>query len=166
MWARPEAQAPQHFTLTSPAFAHGGPIPARFRGRLVAADLSPALEWTPPPEGTVELLLVVEDADAPSATAPIHALSASIAPSAGGIPERGLAKTATGLLHGRGALGHRGWAGPMPVPSHGPHTYAFQLYAIDRALDLRQGFRLADALAAIDGHVIGRARLDGSYEVP
>jgi phosphatidylethanolamine-binding protein (PEBP) family uncharacterized protein len=41
----------------------------------------------------------------------------------------------------------------------------FQLFALDRAAGLPAGFSLDEALSAIAGHVIGRARLDGSYEI-
>ena len=64
-WARPDLQAPENFTLTSPAFDHGAPIPDTHRGRLLRANISPALTWTPPPPGTVELVLIVQDPDVP-----------------------------------------------------------------------------------------------------
>ena len=41
-WARPDLQAPENFTLTSPAFDHGAPIPEKHRGRLFGANISPA----------------------------------------------------------------------------------------------------------------------------
>ena len=63
------------------------------------------------------------------------------------------------------ALGHRGRTGPMPVRSHGPHAYAFQLFALDQAPGLPASFTLDDVIAAIKGHAIGRARLDGTYEI-
>jgi phosphatidylethanolamine-binding protein (PEBP) family uncharacterized protein len=44
------------------------------------------------------------------------------------------------------------------------HTYAFQLFAIDQAPGLPAGFTLTDVIAALKGHTIGRARLDGTYE--
>jgi Raf kinase inhibitor-like YbhB/YbcL family protein len=167
VWARPEVDAPENFALSSPAFEHGAAIPERHRGRLRGVDLSPALAWTRPPAGTLELLLVVQDPDVPGAKPSIHLLSAGIAPTLTGIPENGLAKdSSVGLVHGRGALGHRGWAGPAPIPSHGPHSYVFQLFALDRRTGLREGFSLDDAVRAAAGHVIGRARLDGTYEVP
>jgi hypothetical protein len=53
----------------------------------------------------------------------------------------------------------------MPVRSHGPHAYVFQLFALDEAPSLAAGFTLDDVLAAMKGHVIGRARLDGTYEI-
>jgi hypothetical protein len=53
----------------------------------------------------------------------------------------------------------------MPVRSHGPHAYVFQLFALDEAPGLPAGFTLADVIAAITGHAVGRARLDGTYEI-
>ena len=166
VWARPDLQAPESFTLTSTAFDHGAPIPERHRGRLFGANVSPALTWTPPPTGTVEMVLIVQDPDAPRRTPANHALTACIDPSLLGIPENGLADPSPvpGLKHGKGALGHRGWAGPLPPRSHGPHAYVFQLFALDYRPDLPEKFSLADAVSAMTGHVIARARLDGTYE--
>ncbi len=70
-----------------------------------------------------------------------------------------------GIRHRKGALGRRGWAGPMPVRSHGRHAYAFQVFALDQAPGLPASFTLDDVIAAIKGHAIGRARLDGTYEI-
>ena len=52
--------------LRSPSFGDHQPIPTRH-----AKDhdnLSPALEWSGVPEGTVELVVLCEDPDAPSGT--------------------------------------------------------------------------------------------------
>jgi hypothetical protein len=167
VWARPDLQGPENFTLTSPAFDHGTPIPERHRGRLFGANISPALAWTTPPAETAELVLIVQDPDAPRRTPATHALTLGIDPSLGGILENGLADPSPirGLQHGKGALGHRGWAGPLPLRSHGPHSYVFQLFALDNKLGLPDKFTLADALHAMTGHVIARARLDGTYEI-
>ena len=51
--------------LTSPAFEDGAPIPERYRGRLLGANVSPPLVWTQPPAGTAELVLIVQDPDVP-----------------------------------------------------------------------------------------------------
>ncbi len=167
VWARPGLQAPESFVLTSPAFAPGAPVPARYRGRLLAANVSPALGWTPPPTGTLSLALVVEDPDAPRKNPATHALAVGIDPLLRGLGENALVRPSPvkGLRLGRGALGHVGWVGPAPVPSHGPHAYVFQLFALDTRLVLPEKFGLADALAAMAGHVLGRARLDGTYEI-
>jgi Raf kinase inhibitor-like YbhB/YbcL family protein len=167
VWARPDLQAPENFTLTSPAFDHGAPIPEKHRGRLFGANISPALDWTQPPAGTAELVLVVQDPDVPFGKPAVHALALGIDPSRRDIPENALAHPSPipGVRHGKGALGRRGWAGPLPIRSHGPHAYVFQLFAVDQATGLADGFTLDGAIAAIAGHVVGRARLDGTYEI-
>lgn len=166
VWALPEMQAPESFALTSGAFDPGEPIPERYRGRLLGRNISPAIAWTPPPADTVELVLIVQDPDVPFRKPATHALTHGIDPSLPGIPEEGLRNPSpvTGLVHGRGGLGHLGWAGPMPPRSHGTHSYAFQLFAVDTRLRLRDAFTLADALHAMTGHVIARARLEGTYQ--
>jgi Raf kinase inhibitor-like YbhB/YbcL family protein len=166
-WARSDLQAPENFTLTSPAFEHGTPIPERHRGRIFAPNISPALAWTTPPSGTVELVLIVQDPDVPTGRPATHALTRGIDTALRGIPENALTNPSPigGLKHGRGALGRRGWAGPAPIPSHGPHSYVFQLFALDYRLELPDTFTLTEVLDLMPGHVIGRARLDGTYEI-
>jgi phosphatidylethanolamine-binding protein (PEBP) family uncharacterized protein len=56
-----------------------------------------------------------------------------------------------------------GRTGTHPVPR--PHSYVFQLFALDHRPELPAKFSLTDALTAMSGHVIGRARLDGTYEI-
>ena len=167
VWARPDLQAPESFTLTSPAFEHGTPIPERHRGRIFGPNISPALAWTTPPAGTAELVLIVQDPDVPLGKPATHALARGIDPSLGGIPEYGLADPSPirGIKHGKGSLGRRGWAGPLPMRSHGPHSYVFQLFALDYPPGLPDKFTLADTLHAMTGHAIARARLDGTYEI-
>lgn len=167
VWARPDLAAPENFTLTSPAFEHGASIPDKYRGRMFGANISPALDWTAPPDGTVELVLIVQDPDVPIGKPAIHALSLGIDPALPGIPENALVHPSpvAGLRHGKGALGRRGWAGPLPIRSHGPHSYVFQLFALDQAAGLADGFALDQVISTIAGHVVGRARLDGTYEI-
>lgn len=166
-WALPELQAPENFALTSPAFDHGAPIPDKHRGRMFGANISPALAWTRPPADAVELVLIVQDPDVPLGKPAIHALTLGIEPSLRGIPENALTNPSPipGIQHGKGGLGRRGWAGPLPIRSHGPHSYVFQLFALDQNLSLPAGFTLDDTIAAIRGRVIGRARLVGTYEI-
>lgn len=166
VWARPDFQAPENFALTSSAFGHGTPIPEKYRGRFLGANISPALAWTTPPDETAELALIVQDPDIPFGKPATHALAIGIDPMLSGIFENGLADPSpiSGIKHGKGVLGHRGWAGPKPPRSHGPHSYVFQLFALDHQLDLPDKFTLIDALHVMAGHVIARARLDGTYE--
>ncbi|MFI5863841.1 YbhB/YbcL family Raf kinase inhibitor-like protein [Streptomyces sp. NPDC051546] len=166
-WSWSPLQAPENFTLTSPAFDHGGPIPARHRGRLFGANVSPALTWARPPQGTAELALIVQDPDVPFGKAATHALALIADPAAGGIPENALAHPSPvpGLRLGKGPLGRRGYCGPMPIRSHGPHSYVFQLFALSESAGLSDGYTLDQMVTAIAGNVTGRARLDGTYEI-
>jgi Raf kinase inhibitor-like YbhB/YbcL family protein len=167
VWARSDLQAPESFTLTSPAFDHGSPIPERHRGRIFGPNISPTLAWTQPPATTAELVLIVQDPDVPIGNPATHALTLGIDPTLLGIPENALTNPSPvpGLKHGKGALGRRGWAGPKPPASHGVHSYVFQLFALEQRLDVPDTFGLADVLPAMTGHIVGRARLDGTYEV-
>jgi len=167
VWADPDLQVAENFTLTSPVFDHEAPIPEKHRGRLFRPNISPALSWTRPPAGTAELVLIVQDPDVPFGKPATHALTLGIDPSLSGLPENALTNPSPipGIRHGKGPLGRRGWAGPMPIRSHGPHAYVFQLYALDQPPALPAGFTLDDAIAAIKGHALGRARLDGTYEI-
>lgn len=167
VWANSALGAPENFSLTSPAFQHGTAIPEKYRGMIRGANISPALVWTAPPEGTLELVLIAQDSDVPFGKPATHALTVGIDPALGSIPNGALAHPSPveGLRHGKGALGRRGYAGPLPIRSHGPHTYAFQLFALDQHTELRDAFTLDEAVDALAGHVIGRARLDGSYEI-
>jgi phosphatidylethanolamine-binding protein (PEBP) family uncharacterized protein len=103
----------------------------------------------------------VQDPDVPFGKPATHALTLGIDPSLNGIPENALANPSPilGIRHGKGGLGRRGWAGPMPVRSHGPHAYVFQLFALDPAVGLPASCTLDEVIGAIRGHAIGRARL-------
>ena len=164
-WSRPQVQAPENFSLSSPVFSDGNPLPEQYRGRIFGHNTSPAINWTAPPAAAAELVLVAEDADPPFGNPNTHGLAAGIDPALGGLPTDGLTGSgpASGLTLGK-AGPHQGWFGPMPIPSHGPHRYVFQLFALDRRLSLPAKFKLSDALEAMSGHVIGRARLEGTYE--
>jgi Raf kinase inhibitor-like YbhB/YbcL family protein len=166
IWENPDFQAPENFQLTSASFAHGEPIPTRHAGKHIGDDISPQLTWTTPPAGTVELVLVAQDPDVPLPKPITHAFTLGIGPITGQLPEGALAADSPvpGLKHGK-SFGKRGWSGPEPIRSHGPHSYVFQLFALDTTIDVPPGFTNKQARAAIRGHIIGRARLEGTYEV-
>jgi Raf kinase inhibitor-like YbhB/YbcL family protein len=169
VWAQESAQAPDTgSTLTSTSFDHGQPIPIRHADKKIGAGVSPPLDWSGLPEGTVECLLILEDPDAPMRNPFTHALVAGIDPATGSLRE-GALNSAGGdpdLVNGRLFRGNRGYLGPRPIPSHGRHSYVFQLYALDRPTGLAPGFTRQDAIDAMRGHVVGRARLDGTFETP
>jgi hypothetical protein len=154
--------------LTSPSFDDGDRIPVRHTDD--GDDLSVPLAWTDPPDGTVELVLVVDDPDAPRPEPWVHWLLYHIPPERRsldeGLPRAERPVEPAGVVQGRNSwsIDNLGYRGPAPPQGHGEHRYRFTLYALDDRLDLPPG-RDFDALrAAMDGHVIATARLSGVYE--
>jgi hypothetical protein len=68
--------APELLSVTSEDFDEGEPIPLPHAGKRIGGDnLSPRLTWSPPPPETTDLLLVVEDIDAPIRKPAVHCLA-------------------------------------------------------------------------------------------
>ncbi len=49
-------------------------------------------------------------------------------------------------------------------PPDFPHTYTFDVYALDCVLGLKKGFWLNDLLKAMKGHILAHAVLEGEYD--
>jgi Raf kinase inhibitor-like YbhB/YbcL family protein len=147
------------FTLSSPDLTNGARIAPRFT--CDGDDISPALQWAHPPNGTVAFALVLDDPDAPSGTF-THWLVCDIPAMATGLPE-GIHPGSTGIS-GTNDFGRIGYGGPCPPRGHGPHHYRFHLHALDQTLNLRRGFSRDEIDAALKGHALGTAMLTGTYE--
>src|SRR5260370_38795693 len=65
---------------------------------------------------------------------------------------------------GKGLMGRHGYYGPMSPPSHGPHRYVFQVFALDRALRTDLALDRKSLLREMDGKVLARGRLIGTFE--
>ena len=170
-WNLPHLQGPELLTLTSRHFGDGDAIPPAHTAKHIGGDdLSPQLAWTPPPPGTAQLLLVVEDIDVPLAKPAVHCL-ALIDPASGELGPGALAarQPAAGVKVLRSTVG-RGYHGPAPIKGHGPHRYVFQLFALSHPVGSAPGAPAPDRarpralLAAVNGPVLGRGRLTGVFE--
>lgn len=152
------------FTIKSDAFQDGSPIPAEYScdGR----DISPPLKWQDAPSGTKSFVLVVEDPDAPVGTF-IHWVVYDMPATRQNLPQD-LPKTGEledGTKQGRNDFGRIGYGGPCPPRGHGPHRYFFILRALDiPSTGLPKGASLKDVEEAIKGHILGEARIMGTYE--
>lgn len=158
--------APASIELVSDAFDSGAPIPRRHAGDGVGENVSPALAWRNIPRGTVELALVIEDADAPLPRPFVHTIVTAIPPEVTRLSEGELVEGAQHPgVFGKGSFGGRGYRGPTPVPDHGPHRYVFQLFALAAPLPGdRASLSRAQLAKAMSGIVLARGRLDGTYE--
>jgi hypothetical protein len=144
-------------TLTSSAFKQGATIPRRFT--CDGAGTSPPLAWSNPPAGTRELVLVVQDPDAPGGTF-VHWTLFGIAPQttsirAGAIPQ--------GAAQGQNSTGKDGWTAPCPPKGADAHRYDFVLYALRGQSGLKQGAKPDAVRAAVDRGALGSGRLEARY---
>ncbi len=155
---------PAPLTLTSTAFEQKGEIPKTYT--CEGDDVSPPLAWSAPPKGTRSLALVLDDPDAPDPAAPrmtwVHWVLYNLPPEAAALPA-GVRKEQLppGAREGRNDWKRTGYGGPCPPI--GRHRYFHKLYALDVVLpDL--GSLTKQALEqAMEGHVIVRAKLVGTY---
>jgi Raf kinase inhibitor-like YbhB/YbcL family protein len=147
--------------LKSDAFAQGETIPAKYT--CDDADVSPALSWSQPPEGTKEVVLICDDPDAPVGTWDhwvVYGLPADTAGLPEGVPAAN--EIETGGLQGKNSWGNLGYGGPCP-PKGPAHRYFFKLYAIDTKLDMKPGAAKKEVLNAIEGHILAQGELMGKY---
>lgn len=154
------AEAPETIEVSSPAFADGQAIPERHTAD--GAGTSPALSWRLPGDAA-SLVLIVEDADSPSIEPLVHAIAWKIDPDAERLPEGALSGEPT-VEMGRNSYLRSEWLPCDPPTGHGPHRYAFQLFALDTPLTFESPPGRAALLAAMKGHVLARGALIGSYE--
>jgi Raf kinase inhibitor-like YbhB/YbcL family protein len=157
---RPETRSAASLAVSSPAFAANGTIPLIFSP--YGAGRSPALTWSGLPAGTRSLALMMEDPDATSARPFVHWLAWNIDPARGGLAE---ASVPAGARQGRNSRGDTAYFGPRPHGSK-PHHYHFQLFALDRMLELPVGAGRQQLLAAMNGHVLAKGDLVGLFAQP
>jgi Raf kinase inhibitor-like YbhB/YbcL family protein len=156
--------------LTSPAFAHEARMPPRFTAD--GEGVSPPLAWSTPPSGTAQLVLLVEDADAPAPQPLVHAVVWGLSPEAGHLAEGAIAAdgagapvdNAPGSDVGRNSYLREGWLPPDPPTGHGEHRYAFQVFAVGAgAGDPGETPGRSAVIDAITGHVLAAGLLIGTY---
>lgn len=143
-------------TLTSPVFAQGQPIPAKYT--CDDQDISPPLHWGDAPAGTQSFALIMDDPDAPVGTW-VHWVLFNLPAGLRDLPEK--VAPPQGSLEGKNGWGRAGYGGPCPP--RGSHHYFFKLYALDTKLSLARGAGKAQLLTAMEGHILAQAELVGTY---
>lgn len=142
--------------VSSTALANGGDVPVEFT--CDGADAVPDLRWRDVPAHAVEVVIVVDDPDAPGGTF-THWTVWGLRPEAalvdGDLP--------LGAVEGTNDFGEVGYRGPCPPVGDGQHRYRFRVLALDSALDLPRGAAPAQLSAAITGHVIALGELQATY---
>ena len=158
------AAVPDIIALTSPAFPPDGEMPVRYTED--GDRLSPPLEWIGVPPEAKALMLLVEDADSPTFKPLVHAILGDLPPVDGGLAEGALPQQGSGEERfgmGRNSFLHTNWLPPDPPRGHGPHRYAFQLFAMDEQPSFERPPGRSALVAALRGRVIARGMMVGTY---
>ncbi|HEX2066614.1 MAG TPA: YbhB/YbcL family Raf kinase inhibitor-like protein [Candidatus Thermoplasmatota archaeon] len=154
---------PLPMSLASPAFASGAAIPQRHT--CDGDEVSPPLNVTRLPAGTVSVALTMKDPDVPTPVAPVrtivHWVVWGVAPAGDQVafPE---GSVPAGARQGANDFGN-GYLGPCPPPGSPAHRYNFTAYALDNQPDLPANATAAQLEGAMAGHVLGKATLTGLY---
>ena len=169
----------QNMTLTTTAWPDGGMIPLRYT--QAGPEISPAIQWSSAPAGTVSFVLVFHDADSLVTNSTDDLLQWML----WNIPG-----TATAIAQGRpdgfeledgtrqiSVSGSR-YRGPGASATGPIHHYVMELYALDTMLDIKvnpqgpqetnpnvQAIRTS-IIQAMVGHIRGKAAYFGLFRRP
>jgi Raf kinase inhibitor-like YbhB/YbcL family protein len=167
--ASPKPPAVPGLTLTTPDFTDGGIIPDKFTF-AVQKFVSPKLEWSNVPQGTVSFALIFHDPDEAlhkKIEDVLHWLVFNIPGTARELPAN-LAPDPTlpdGTIQAKSVRRTPGYMGPG-ADAPGPyHHYTFELFALDTKLNLGPDATRADVLKSIDGHILAKAVLVGRFHL-
>ena len=154
-------------TLTSPDFEDGGIIPNKYT-QADPNPISPKLEWTHVPPGTVSFALILHDPDVAIQKKNddvLHWMIFNIPGTATGLPQNvpATAKLDDGAINAKNLRGGVGFVGPGLGPQGPYHHYTFELFALDTKLDLGPDATRADVLAAMQGHILAKGILEGRF---
>lgn len=151
--------------FVSDGFENHQAIPRLYTGE--GGDTSPSLRWNAPPAGTRQLVLVVDDPDAPGDEPFVHWVLYNLGPEVRGLP-KGIKPdeklSMPKATQGRNSFNKIGYGGPMPPKGDPPHHYHFHLYAVKTAATLPPGLTKDALMLHIEGEVLDEGELIGTYQ--
>jgi len=129
--------------------------------------VSPQISWTEPPPGTKSFALIMDDKDSPFGYVQRHyfvhwlafELPADKRELSAAQPRQSLPD---GTQQGTNDVDELGYSGPCPDTGT-THHYAITIYALDTRVGLPATTRVPALLKAIDGHVLARGQIVGTY---
>jgi Raf kinase inhibitor-like YbhB/YbcL family protein len=171
--AQEKPQQPQpvkkpNLTMSSTAFEDGAIIPDKYT-TLSPTPISPELQWTNVPDGTVSFALILDDQDnslQKTTNMTLHWMIFNIPGTARGLPEAvpDVAQLPDGsiqamLTGSRTTPARPGYKG-MGAPPQGPyHHYVYWLFALDAKLSLDSNASRTEVYNAMNGHILDKAVL-------
>ncbi|APW35867.1 phosphatidylethanolamine-binding protein [Rhodoferax koreense] len=153
--------------LQSLSFQDHAPMPALFTAD--GEGISPPLHWSGVPEEAASLVLVVEDADAPTPQPLVHAIVVDMPASLANLPEGALKSPdhdGTGFHTGRNSYLMQAWLPPDPPPGHGVHRYVFQLFALRAGPDFEETPGRDAVVEVLRERAVASGMLIGTYTRP
>jgi Raf kinase inhibitor-like YbhB/YbcL family protein len=129
--------------------------------------VSPQISWNDPPPGTQSFALIMDDRDAPVGHLHRHYfvhwlafdMPADKRELSEGLPRQSLPD---GTQQGSNDIHQIGYSGPCPDDGK-THHYALTVYALDTKLALPVETQGRQLLTAIDGHILARGQIVGTY---
>jgi len=139
--------------IMSPSFTHSQMIPKKYTCQ--GEDINPPLNISKIPDGTISMVLINDDPDAPGGTWD-HWIVYNIQ------PIRTIKENSVPGIQGENSWGKNEYGGPCP-PS-GTHRYFFKLYALDIQLKLSEGATKKQVEKEMEGHILEQAEFIGLYK--
>jgi Raf kinase inhibitor-like YbhB/YbcL family protein len=160
------ATIPSTIQVKSEAFSHNGTIPSAHSA--YGENRSPVLSWSGAPGGTKSFVLMMEDPDALSPKPFVHWLVANLPANVtslpASLPPGDKIDTVVGAKQGAANTSAIGYFGPRPPAGDPPHHYHFQVFALDTTLKLDTGFNRHTLLKAMQGHVLAKGEIIGTFQ--
>jgi phosphatidylethanolamine-binding protein (PEBP) family uncharacterized protein len=135
--------APAVFTISSPRFTLGGPMPDTYT--CAGANVSPPLVWVNVPPDTAELAVTITSLE--GETEIVHWMVAGIEPTAISIDEDSIPLSA---IEGPNSAGDFGWDGPCPASGE-TLDITITLHALSEPSALTPDMTAAEALDHLNG---------------
>ena len=152
---------PLPLVMKTDAFEDGGIVPPSYG--CFGANVQPAFSFENVPATARSLALLFHDIDVALDRTPedgLHWTVWNIPPDAGGLPEGGLP---AGAVLGCNVENRNAYLGPGAPPGPRYHHYVFELFALDRELELPLTAARAELLRAMTGHIIDKAAYVGRF---
>jgi Raf kinase inhibitor-like YbhB/YbcL family protein len=166
------ASAEGVFTISSPSFADGQRLAVKNAGNnksnpnCVGENISPALNWANPPEGTKSYALLMFDPEGRPPGGVVHWVAYGIPVSVTGFAEGEVSKPSDKYVGGQGTAKQSIYLGPCTPPG-APHHYTFTLIATDlEPTALKAGLTRDELFKELEGHAKRGTGLIGTFSKP
>ena len=163
------ASAQGVFTLSSSSFKDGERLATKMAGNnksnpnCVGENVSPALAWSNPPDGTKSFAILMFDIDGRPPGGVSHWVAYGIPATVKGFAEGEVSKQTDKFVGGQSLMKLPHYFGPCTPPGP-PHHYIFTLMATDlEPSALKEGMTRDEVIKALDGHAKGATSLVGIF---